>query len=168
MYGDGSFTTEEDYEYPVETRLTLHDSLFQQFGFLNLKEQERFLGMHLLGSIEGDGYLRRSLKSIASDLVFTQGVYTNEAELESVLKKIQALEPVGIGARSLQECLLLQLRRRNQMDTIVQLARQTIEHHFDEFSKKHYEKIQKRLGISQQEAFEVITLITRLNPKPGR
>ena len=167
MYGDGSFNTEEDYEYPVETRLTLHDSLFQQFGFLNLMEQERFLGLHLLGSIEGDGYLRRSLKAIASDLVFTQGVYTNEAELESVLKKIQVLEPMGIGARSLQECLLLQLRRRNQLDPIVQMARQIIEHHFDEFSKKHYEKIQKRLGISQKEAFEVITLITRLNPKPG-
>ncbi|MPR33364.1 RNA polymerase factor sigma-54 [Salmonirosea aquatica] len=167
MYGDGAFNMEEDYEYPVETRMTLHDSLFQQFGFLNLLEQERFLGLHLLGSIESDGYLRRSLKAIASDLVFTQGVYTSEAELERVLKKIQALEPAGIGARSLQECLLLQLGHKSQFDATVQLARQVIENHFDEFSKKHFEKIQKRLGITQQEAFDVITLITRLNPKPG-
>ena len=167
MYGDGTFSNEEDYEYPVETLLTLHDSLFQQFGFLNLMETDHFLGLHLLGSIENDGYLRRSLKAIASDLVFTQGLYTSEAQLEEVLKKIQALEPAGIGARTLQECLLLQLRRKSQLDPNVRLARQVIEHHFDEFSKKHYEKLQKRLGISQQEAFEVITLITRLNPKPG-
>lgn len=167
MYGDGSYATEEDREYPVATRLTLHDSLFQQFGFLNLREQDRFLGLHLLGSIENDGYLRRPLKAIASDLVFTQGVYTSEAELEGVLRKVQALEPAGIGARSLQECLLLQLRRRCQTDVTVQLALQIIEHYFEEFSKKHYEKIQKRLGMTHQEAYDVLTLITRLNPKPG-
>ncbi len=167
MYGDGSYNNEEEYEYPVEMQLSLHDSLFQQFGFLNLIEQQHFLGLHLLGSIENDGYLRRPLKAIASDLVFTQGVYTSETQLEEVLKKIQALEPAGIGARTLQECLLLQLHRKSRLDMNVQLARQVIEHHFDEFSKKHYEKLQKRLGITQQEAFEVVTLITRLNPKPG-
>ena len=167
MYGDGSFDTEEDHDYPIATHWTLYDSLFEQFGFLNLTEQERFLGLYLLGSIENDGYLRRSLKAITSDLVFTQGVYTNEAELEGVLKKIQSLEPTGIGARTMQECLLLQLKRRSQQDSNVQLARQIIEHHFDEFSKKHYEKIQKRLGVSQRQASEIISLIIRLNPKPG-
>ncbi len=167
MYGDGSYNTDEDREFPVAMRMTLHDSLFQQFGFLHLTEQERFLGLHLLGSIENDGYLRRALKSIASDLVFTQGIYTTECELERVLKMVQALEPAGIGARGLQECLLLQLRRRDQSDVTVQLALQTIEHYFEEFSKKHYEKIQRRLGISSQEAYDVLTLITRLNPKPG-
>ncbi|TDB63321.1 RNA polymerase factor sigma-54 [Arundinibacter roseus] len=167
MYGDGAFGNEEDREFPVATRLTLHDSLYQQFGFMNLQEQERMLGLHLLGSIENDGYLRRPLKSIVSDLAFTQGVYTTETELKCVLKKIQSLEPAGIGASNLQECLLLQLRRKNQSDLIVQLALQVIEHYFEEFSKKHYEKIQKRLGMSQQEAFDVLTLITRLNPKPG-
>ena len=167
MYGDGSFDTEEDHDYPIATHWTLYDSLFEQFGFLNLTEQERFLGLYLLGSIENDGYLRRSLKAITSDLVFTQGVYTNEAELEGVLKKIQSLEPTGIGARTMQECLLLQLKRRSQQDPNVQLARQIIEHHFDEFSKKHYEKIQKRLGVSQRQASEIISLIIRLNPKPG-
>jgi RNA polymerase sigma-54 factor len=167
MYGDGTYGTEEEYEYPIETRLTLHDSLFQQFGFLSMIEQDHFLGLHLLGSIENDGYLRRPLKAIASDLVFTQGIYTSEAQLEGVLKKIQTLEPAGIGARTLQECLLLQLRRKNRLDANVQLAQQIIEHHFDEFSKKHYEKLQKRLGITQEEAFDVITLITRLNPRPG-
>ncbi|WP_373514597.1 RNA polymerase factor sigma-54 [Persicitalea sp.] len=167
MYGDGSYNNEEDREFPVATHMTLHDSLFQQFGFLHLTEQERFLGLHLLGSIENDGYLRRALKSIASDLVFTQGIYTTECELNRVLKMVQALEPAGIGARSLQECLLLQLRRREQSDVTVQLALQTIEHYFEEFSKKHYEKIQRRLGISSEEAYDVLTLITKLNPKPG-
>lgn len=167
MHGDGSYESEEDNDYPMATHWTLHDSLFEQFGFLNLTEQERFLGLHLLGSIESDGYLRRSLKAIASDLVFTQGVYTSESELEGVLKKIQSLEPAGIGARTMQECLLLQLRCRNQLAPNVKLARQIIEHHFDEFSRKHYEKLQKRLGMSQQQASEVISLIIRLNPKPG-
>ena len=168
MYGDGSYDTEEDRDFPIATHWTLYDSLLEQFGFLNLTEQERFLGLHLLGSIENDGYLRRPLKAIASDLVFTQGVYTHETELENVLKKIQSLEPTGIGARTMQECLLLQLKRRSQLDPNVKLARQIVDNYFDEFSKKHYEKIQKRLGISQQEASEVISLIVRLNHKSDK
>lgn len=167
MYGDGPFGNEEDREFPIATRLTLHDSLFQQFAFLSLSEKDSFLGLHLLGSIENDGYLRRPLKSIANDLVFTQGVYTSEEELECVLKKIQTLEPAGIGARDLQECLLLQLRRKAKSDKAVAPAIEVIENYFEEFSKKHYEKIQKRMGLSQNEAFDVLTLITRLNPKPG-
>jgi len=167
MYGDGSFGNEEDRDYPIATRLTLHDSLYQQFGFLSLSEKDKFLGLNLLGSIENDGYLRRPLKSIANDLIFTQGVYTSEEELEYVLKKIQSLEPAGIGARDLQECLLLQLRRKHRSDVAVEPAIEVIENYFEEFSKKHYEKIQRRLGLTQSEAFNVLTLITRLNPKPG-
>ena len=167
MYGDGPYQDEDDREMPLASRHTLADSLYQQFGFLLLTDQQRLLGLHLLGSIESDGYLRRPLKSIANDLVFTQGIYTSEAELEKVLAKIQTLEPAGIGARDLQECLLLQLRRKRQSDLIVQLAMQVIEHYFEEFSKKHYEKIQKRLGMTQEEARQVLLLITRLNPKPG-
>ncbi|GAB2784315.1 RNA polymerase factor sigma-54 [Rhabdobacter roseus] len=167
MYGDGTFQDEEEREMPMASRHTLADSLYQQFGFLLLTEQQRLLGLHLLGSIEGDGYLRRPLRSIANDLAFTQGIYTSEPELEKVLHKIQTLEPAGIGARDLPECLLLQLRRKKQSDLIVQLAIQVIEHYFEEFSKKHYEKIQKRLGMSQEEARQVLLLITRLNPKPG-
>jgi len=167
MYGDGFYNQEEDRDYPIATHQTLHDSLFRQFCFLQLTEQQHFLGMHLLGSIENDGYLRRPLKAIANDLVFTQGVYTTESELEGILKMVQALEPAGIGARNLRECLLLQLRRRKQSDLCIQLALQIIEHFFEEFSKKHYEKIQRRLGISSQKAYDVLTLITKLNPKPG-
>lgn len=167
MYGDGTYETEEGQDYPIATHATLYDSLFEQFGFLYLTEQERFLGLHILGSIESDGYLRRPLRAIASDLVFTQGVYTSELELEGVLKKIQSLEPTGVGARTIQECLLLQLQRRSQLDPTIQRAQQVIEHYFDEFSKKHYEKIQRRLCINQQETSEVISVIIRLNPKPG-
>lgn len=167
MQGDGSFHTEEDREYQVASLSSLHDSLYQQFGFLNLSESDTFLGVYLLGSIEGDGYLRRSLKSISNDLLFTQGLSVTEDELEQVLKRIHTLEPAGIGARTLQECLLLQLTRKNNSDTSVRLAIEVIEHHFADFSKKHYEKIQKRLGITHQETFDVLSLITRLNPKPG-
>jgi RNA polymerase sigma-54 factor len=167
MQGDGFYGSDDDREFMVASHSTLHDSLFQQLGFLNLKEHEEFLGLYLLGSIEGDGYLRRPLKSIVSDLLFTQNVHTTEEELEALLTKIQRLEPAGIGARNLQECLLLQLYRKNKSDRTVKLAIQAIEEHFEDFSKKHYEKIQKRMGISHQETYDVLSLITKLNPKPG-
>jgi RNA polymerase sigma-54 factor len=167
MHGDGFYGAEEEREIMVASSSSLNDSLYQQFGFLNLQEPEYSLGLFLLGSIENDGYLRRPLKSITSDLVFTQGIYTTEAELESILMKIQTLEPAGIAARSLQECLLLQLLRKNKTDKTVQLALRIIEHHFEDFSKKHYEKIQKRLVINHQETYDVLSLITKLNPKPG-
>ncbi len=167
MYGDGSFDMDEDRDFPLASRHTLHDSLFGQFSYMHLEDKAYFLGKHLLGSIEDDGYLRRPLKAIANDLMFTQGVQCCEDELEAVLHKIHALEPAGIGARDLRECLLLQLRRRSQSDLTVQLATQVIEHFFEEFSKKHYEKIQKRVGMTQEEAYDVFSIITRLNPKPG-
>ncbi len=167
MQGDGVFNNDDDREFQVASLSSLHDSLFQQFGFLYLTETESSLGLYLLGSIESDGYLRRSLKSISNDLLFTQGVYTTEDELESVLMKIQSLEPAGIGARTLQECLLLQLYRKNKSNATVQLAIEVIKNQFGDFSKKHYEKIQKRLNIDPQETFDVLSLITKLNPKPG-
>jgi len=167
MYGDGYHGQNEDWDGSIVTRRTLHDSLLQQFCFLHLTDRQRFLGLYLLGSIENDGYLKRPLKAIANDLVLTQSLYTTESELEDTLKMVQALEPAGIGARDLRECLLLQLRRRRQSDVSIQLALQVIEHFFEEFSKKHYEKIQRRLGVSRQEVHNVLTLITKLNPKPG-
>ncbi len=146
MYGDGAFDTDEDRDFPMASRHTLHDSLYGQFSYMQLGDKEYFLGTHLLGSIEDDGYLRRPLKSIANDLIFTQGVQTCEEELAAVLQKIQALEPAGIGARDLQECLLLQLKRRSQSNPMGQLAIQVIENFFEEFSKKHYEKDPETCG----------------------
>lgn len=168
MQGDGSsYKDDEDYESPIATLSSLSDNLSEQFAYLSLTPQQHQLGLQLLGSIESDGYLRRPLRAIVSDLVFSQGISTSIEELESILKKIQLLEPAGIGARDLQECLLLQLRRKDHQDKLVLIAIDIIENHFDEFSKKHFEKIQKRLGMTEAETHQVMALITRLNPKPG-
>ncbi|MFC5411732.1 RNA polymerase factor sigma-54 [Larkinella bovis] len=166
MQGDGNYA-EEDREMPVANRSTLTDTLLQQFGYLNLDERQEDIGMQLIGSIENDGYIRRSMQAIVNDLAFSHGIFTDTEELEIVLKRIQTFDPPGIAARSLQECLLLQLQRKDPSDPAVPLAIRIIEDLFEEFSKKHYDKIQKRLNISEEQLKKVISIITKLNPKPG-
>ena len=166
MQGDGNYP-EEERDSPIATQHTLQDALTQQFGFLRLNEREAVIGMQLLGSIESDGYIRRSMQSVVNDLAFSQGFFTISEEVELVLKKIQTFDPPGIGARNLQECLLLQLDRKDISDPNVVQAMRIIEDLFEEFSKKHYDKIQKRLNIDDDQMKQVIRLITRLNPKPG-
>ncbi len=166
MQGDGNYA-EEERDSPIATRSSLMDALMQQFGYLRLTDEQRLIGLQLLGSIENDGYIRRSMQAIVNDLAFSQNVFTDVDELESVLHKIQTFDPPGIAARSLQECLLLQLYRKDQSDPSIQLALRIIDEFFDEFSKKHYEKIQKRLNISDESIKKVINIITKLNPKPG-
>jgi RNA polymerase sigma-54 factor len=117
--------------------------------------------------LENDGYIRRPLQSIVNDLAFSQNFYTTTDEIEAVLKKIHSFDPAGIGARNLQECLLLQLDRKDPADGDVAYAIKVIEDYFEEFSKKHYDKIQRRLGINDEVMKRIITLITKLNPKPG-
>ncbi|MGA0558269.1 RNA polymerase factor sigma-54 [Larkinella sp. VNQ87] len=166
MQGDGNYN-EEEREMPVANRSTLTDTLMQQFGYLNLDERQEAIGMQLIGSIENDGYIRRSMQAIVNDLAFSHGIFTDTEELEIVLKRIQTFDPPGIAARTLQECLLLQLQRKDPSDPTVPLAIRIIEDLFEEFSKKHYDKIQKRLNIGEEQLKKVITLITKLNPKPG-
>ncbi|HAK80804.1 MAG TPA: RNA polymerase sigma-54 factor [Runella sp.] len=166
MYSDGNFP-EDDREMPIATINTLQDALQQQFGYLKLNERQSVIGLQLLGSIENDGYIRRSMQAVVNDLALSQGFYTSVEEVEFVLKKIQTFDPPGIGSRNLQECLLLQLDRKNASDNYVNYAIKIIEDYFDEFSKKHFEKIQKRLGINDDQMKCVISLITKLNPKPG-
>ncbi|GAB3256213.1 RNA polymerase factor sigma-54 [Larkinella harenae] len=166
MQGDGNYN-EEEREMPVANRSTLTDTLMQQFGYLNLDERQEVIGMQLIGSIENDGYIRRSMQAIVNDLAFSHGIFTDIDELEAVLKRVQTFDPPGIAARSLQECLLLQLHRKDQSDPAVTLAIRIIEDLFEEFSKKHYDKIQKRLNINEDQLKKVITIITKLNPKPG-
>ncbi len=165
MQGDGGY--EEDRETPIATTSSLMDALMQQFGYLQLTDAQRVIGLQLIGSIESDGYIRRSIQAIVNDLAFSQNVFTDAEELEEVLKKIQTFDPPGIGARTLQECLVLQLQRKDMHDEMVRQAIQIIDEHFDEFSKKHFEKIQKRLNVSDACFKKIITLITKLNPKPG-
>ncbi|MFD2573573.1 RNA polymerase factor sigma-54 [Spirosoma soli] len=166
MQGDGNYN-EEERDMPLATSSSLIDSLLQQFGYLNLTDEQRIIGEQLIGSIEADGYIRRSIQAIVNDLAFSQNVFTDADEVEEVLKKVQSFDPAGIAARSLQECLLLQLQRKDQSDPYNVLAIRIIDDFFDEFSKKHYDKIQRRLNISDESLKKVIDIIIRLNPKPG-
>jgi RNA polymerase sigma-54 factor len=166
MYGDGG-NNEEDKDIPYSTEVGLNELLLQQLGFLKMDENEQVLGEQIIGSIDSDGYLRRNIESIVNDLVFTKGIETDAETLEKILKKIQTFDPPGIAARDLQECLLLQLDRKNVHDVNVNLAIKIIDDFFEELSKKHYEKIQKRLNLDNEQLKDVIKVITKLNPKPG-
>ncbi|WP_234734483.1 RNA polymerase factor sigma-54 [Tellurirhabdus bombi] len=166
MQGDGNYA-EEEREMPLATQSTLTDSLLQQFGYLDLTEEQHLIGIQLIGSIESDGYIRRSMQAIVNDLAFSHNIFTDVDELEEILKLIQTFDPPGIAARTLQECLVLQLQRLEHNEPNARLAIRIIEDFFDEFSKKHFDKIQKRLNISEERLKKVIQLIVKLNPKPG-
>lgn len=157
---------EEDREMPIAMTSTLTDSLMDQLGFLDLDDKQFAIGMQLIGSIDHDGYIRRDLSSIANDLAFSQNIEVTEEEIEQVLHMIQTFDPAGIGARDLPECLLLQLVRREQDKTTI-LAERIINEAFEEFTKKHYQKIQSKFNITEDELKKAVDQIIRLNPKPG-
>ncbi|MBS9524120.1 RNA polymerase factor sigma-54 [Litoribacter ruber] len=169
MQGDGNYSPDdEDREIPLSSGTSLHEQLISQLNFLKLDERQRLIGQQLIGSIENDGYIRRDLEAIINDLAFSQNVETDLDEVEQVLRKIQSFDPAGIAARSLQECLTLQLERKEHPeDETVQYALNVINNCFEEFTKKHYDKILKKCGIDEVKLKDVIQMITRLNPKPG-
>ena len=168
LQGDGPSPDDDDREMPMASSSTLNDLLMQQLGFLPLSEKFRAIGEQLIGSIDGDGYIRRDLFSIANDLAFSQNIDASEEELEEVLDMIQQFDPPGIAARNLQECLILQLDRKRGNYEVASLAIQIVEEHFDDFTRKHYEKIERRLGIDDHQLMrDAISMITHLNPKPG-
>lgn len=159
---------DEDREsMPVVAMDSLTESLNQQLGYLKLDEQQTSIGLQLIGSIEDDGYIRRPIRSICNDLAFGQNLYVSEEEVIAVLHKVQLFEPAGIGARNLQECLLLQVERLKCHTVACDNAKKILENHFDEFTKKHFDTIQRKLDTDHESLKEAITLITRLNPKPG-
>ncbi|WP_304233803.1 RNA polymerase factor sigma-54 [Jiulongibacter sediminis] len=165
MYSDG---WDEDREaMPVVSISSLMESLEQQLGFLKLNEKQESIGKQLIGSIDDDGYIRRPVRSICNDLAFSQNLYVSEEEVGDVLHKVQKFEPAGIGARDLQECLSLQLERMRCHTQECLYAIDIIENYFEEFTKKHFEVIRKKLGTDQETLKDAIDLITRLNPKPG-
>jgi RNA polymerase sigma-54 factor len=169
MQGDGNYTSEEDQrEIPVSGGISLHEQLIAQMGFLKLDERQKIIARQLIGSIENDGYIRRDLEAIINDLVFSQNIETDIDEIEEILRKIQTFDPPGIAARNLQECLVLQLERKEHPDDItVQNAIKILSECFDEFTKKHYSKIQKKLDLGEEELKDSVNMITHLNPKPG-
>jgi RNA polymerase sigma-54 factor len=167
MAGDSYDPNEETKERPMATVASAEEYLLMQIGFVVQGEREQLIAQQIIGSLEDDGYLRRNIESIVNDLAFTIGFITDNPEVESVLRKVQSLDPAGIGARDLQECLSLQLHRRESMDPAHVLAIRLIDGHFDEFSKKHFGVLQQKLGVDETELKAAIKIITRLNPKPG-
>ncbi len=168
--GDGNGDDDDDdREMPMPGSSSLHENLLAQLGFLGLSEKQLAIGKQLVGSIEGDGYIRRDLEAIVNDLAFSQSVETTLEETEAILKKIQSFDPVGIAARNLQECLLLQLERMDDgQDVDVIVGRRIISECYDEFTKKHYSKIMKKLDLDDEDYIkDAIDLIIKLNPKPG-
>lgn len=154
-------------EAAIPVKYSLHDQLLEQLHFLQLDERQQKIGEHLLGSLESDGYIRRDLEAIVNDLAFTQYLETDVQEVEAVLKRIQGFDPLGIGARNLQECLLIQLQK-GANSSAKQLAIQVVTQGFEAFTKKHYDKLVKKLGIEDLQLLrEAIALIGKLNPKPG-
>ncbi len=161
--------SKDDKERPVyitEAR-SLGESLIEQLRFRSLTDEELTIAAYIVGSIDDDGYLRRDMQSLSDDLAFTRGIDVPAEEIERVLSVVHELEPAGIGARSLQECLLLQMERQH-LDTPTKiLAHKIIASHFESFAKKHYEKLIARLGVSEEEFREAIEHIRTLSPKPG-
>ena len=158
---------EKRTEIPFSVGYSFHEHLESQLGLRDLNDKQKILGEYILGNIDEDGYLRRELINIVDDLAFLQNVETTESELEEVLKIIQDLEPAGVGARTLRECLLLQLEKRDMSQPSMNIAHTILDSHFDEFTKRHYDKIIARLGISENELKAAIEEILKLNPKPG-
>jgi RNA polymerase sigma-54 factor len=167
-YNDGDdYKGKEDKKVtPLAVGKTFHDFLDEQLHLLDLDEREWQIADQLIGSIDDDGYLRRELDAIVDDLAFQKNLTTTEAEIEEVLRTIHRFDPSGVGARNLQECLQIQLERREQ-NANVKMALRIINTQFDAFTKKHYDKLMKSLDIDEATLKAAIDIILHLNPKPG-
>ncbi|MGO4817409.1 RNA polymerase factor sigma-54 [Flavobacterium sp. W22_SRS_FP1] len=157
---------DEERESPLAAPVSFHQDLINQLNTFILNDDERDIAEFLVGSIDDMGYIRRSVADIVDDLAFTQGTYTDELTVERMLHVIHELEPSGVGARDLQECLLLQLKHKTPTEYL-ELATDIIENQFDAFTKKHYDKLIQKYNISNEQLKKAIHEIERLNPKPG-
>ena len=157
---------DEDKSSPIAAGITFHQDLINQLNTFILTEDERSIAEFLVGSIDDMGYIRRTIQDMVDDMAFTQGIYTDEKTVERILNVVQELEPSGVAARDLQECLLLQLKHKTPSESI-DLATKIIEDQFDAFSKKHYEKLLQKFDVSKDQLKKAIDEIERLNPKPG-
>lgn len=164
---DDNYPDEEQKQIPFKTEASFYETLLNQLGLLKLSEKEQRIAEQVVGSIDEDGYLRRETSAIVDDLAFRQNISATEEEVETIIQRIQRFDPPGVAARDLQECLLLQLQRQKDEGRDVDTAILAIRRYFDEFTKKHYEKIQRGLNIDEEQLKEVMQQIIRLNPKPG-
>jgi RNA polymerase sigma-54 factor len=156
---------DERTESPIALSTSFQDGLYAQLYSCNFDEQQYFIAEYILGNMDDDGYIRRPLSSIIDDLAFSQNIMCEEQELLDILKVIQTFEPIGVGARDLQECLLIQLDRKN--GAAVEMAKIIIRDYMEEFSKKHYDKILKHLDLTDVQLKDAISEVLKLNPKPG-
>ncbi|MDM1044278.1 RNA polymerase factor sigma-54 [Myroides sp. 1354] len=157
---------DDDYEAPIIATESFHQNLINQLNTFILSDEDRAIAEFLVGSVDEMGYIRRDIQDIVDDLAFTQGIYTDVETVDNILSIVHELEPVGVGARDLQECLLLQLKHKTPTDSI-NVAKDIIENQFDAFTKKHYDKLLTRYGITKDQLRKAIDEIEKLNPKPG-
>jgi RNA polymerase sigma-54 factor len=164
----------EDRDIPLGSGSSFRELLVEQLAWLDLSDVTRALAEHLIGHLDDDGYLRRDLESIVNDLAFTQGIDIEREALEEALKSVQTLDPAGVGARDLRECLTLQVHRKLQdaeahrgRELALSRAAEMLSLHYDAFTKKHYDKLQAALDISEDELKVALEELTKLNPKPG-
>jgi RNA polymerase sigma-54 factor len=157
---------DEERESPLVAPISFHQDLINQLNTFILNDDEREIAEFLVGSIDDMGYIRRSIADLVDDMAFTQGIYTDEKTVERMLHIIHELEPSGVGARDLQECLLLQLKHKTPTEYIA-LASDIIENQFEAFTKKHYEKLLQKYSVSNEQLKTAIHEIEKLNPKPG-
>ena len=153
-------------DIPFSAGMTFHENLMDQLGLLQLSEHDHQLAEYVIGNIDEEGYLRRTPESMVDDIVFQSGIQTTDDEMYRVVSLIQKFDPAGVGATTLQECLLLQLERKTQTTEIKQAIKIIVDY-FEEFSKKHYDKITKALNIDEEQLKKIIAEIVKLNPKPG-
>jgi len=157
---------DDDYEAPIVATESFHQSLINQLNTFILSDQDRIIAEFLVGSMDEMGYIRRDVQDIVDDLAFTQGIYTDVETVFRILSIVHELEPIGVGARDLQECLFLQLKHKTPTDAI-NIAKDIIENQFDAFTKKHYDKLLTRYNITKDQLRKAIDEIEKLNPKPG-
>jgi RNA polymerase sigma-54 factor len=158
---------EKREEIPFSVGLSFQDYLESQLGLRSLDERQYILALYMLGNIDEDGYLRRRIENIVDDMAFALSMKTDEIELIGILRIIQELDPPGVGARNLQECLILQIEAKDLEDPDVAMAHRILKDFFPEFTRKHYDKITTRLNISDGQLKQALDEILRLNPKPG-
>jgi RNA polymerase sigma-54 factor len=152
---------------PHKVETGFNELMLEQLGQLNLNEHQQKVAEQIIGNLDDDGYLRRDISAIVDDLAFRQNIQTTEEEIEQLVLQIQQFDPPGVCARNLQECLLIQLEKRVAEGDHVEMAMKVLEKYFDEFTKKHYEKIQRGLNITDEQLRQIINQIIKLNPKPG-
>ncbi len=169
LASNNSSPDDDSYEAPFSSSQSFQDFLLQQLGYRKLNERDHAIGEYIVGNLDDAGYLNRPLDALADDLLFALNIKTNRKELIEILQVIQDFDPPGVGARNLQECLLIQLRRLQdeEPDKDFRLSIMIVDRFFNEFTKKHYEKILKRAEISEDDLKDALAEILKLNPKPG-